>query len=203
MGLTDDNVLSLLEDREGSLWIGTASGLDQLRDTKLTTFSTGEGLPTNRTKTAIATRDGAVEVFTDSGGLVRIKDGIATPFAHNDKLASLSDSAIYESRDGSLWLGTWHGLSRIQGDKVTVYNGDGHFYQNFVSAISEDDEGLIVTNSESLRLSFQGRQSIAIHRAWPATPSQYGIYVYTIYHDHQGDALVRNQQWALQAVPGE
>ncbi len=186
-GLTDDNVLSLLEDREGSIWIGTASGLDQLRDTKLTTFSTGEGLPTNRTKTAIATRDGAVEVFTDSGGLVRIKNGIVTPFAHNDKLASLSDSALFESRDGSLWLGTWRGLSRIQGDKVTIYPGDGHFYQNFVSVISEDDEGLIVTNSESLAFRFKDGKVSPFTVRGQKTPFTDGkIYIYTIYRDPVG-----------------
>ncbi|MGD0546889.1 MAG: diguanylate cyclase [Terracidiphilus sp.] len=186
-GLTDDNVLSLLEDREGSLWIGTASGLDQLRDTKMITFSTGEGLPTNRTKTAIATRDGAVEVFTDSGGLARIKDGIVTPFEHNDKLASLSDSAIFASRDGSLWLGTWHGLSRIQDSKVTVYPGDGHFYQNFVSAISEDDEGLIVTNSEERAFRFKdGKVSPFTVRGQSTPLTDGGIYVYTIYRDPIG-----------------
>jgi ligand-binding sensor domain-containing protein len=183
-GLTDDNVLSLLEDREGSLWIGTTSGLDQLRDTKLTTFSTGERLPTNLTKTAIATRDGAVEVFTDSGGLARIKDGIVTPFKHNDKLALLSDSAMLESRDGSLWLGTWHGLSRIQGDKVTVYSGDRHFLDNFTSAFAEDDEGLIVTNSESRAFRFKdGKISpFTLHgKITPVTDA--GIYTFTIYRD--------------------
>ncbi|HEY1257415.1 MAG TPA: diguanylate cyclase, partial [Terracidiphilus sp.] len=201
-GLTDDNVLSLLEDREGSLWIGTASGLDQLRDTKLTTFSMGEGLPTNRTKTAITTRDGAVEVFTDSGGLVRIKDGVVTPFAHNDKLATLSDSALFESRDGSLWLGTWLGLSRIQGDKVTIYPGDGHFYQNFVSAISEDDEGLIITNSESRAFRFKdGKVSpYTLHgKVTPVTDS--GVYTYSIYRDFMGTLWFGTSNGLYKAPP--
>jgi diguanylate cyclase (GGDEF)-like protein len=186
-GLSDDNVLSLLEDREGSIWIGTAGGLDQLRDTKLTTFSTGEGLPTNRTKTAIATRDGAVEVFTDSGGLIRIKDGIVTPFEHNDKLASLSDSAIFESRDGSLWLGTWLGISRIQGNKVTVYKGDGHFSHNFTSAFAEDDEGLIVTNSESRTFRLKSGKVLPFTVRGKTTPiTESGVYTFTIYRDPLG-----------------
>jgi len=122
-GLTDDSVLSLLEDREGSLWIGTASGLDRLRDTSLTTFTTREGLPTNLAKSAIAMRDGSLTAFTDSGGLARISGNTVTGFKQNSRLTSLSGQAIFESRDGSLWIGTLKGLSRIKNGSLTVYPG--------------------------------------------------------------------------------
>ena len=79
-GLTDNFIFSLLEDREGSLWIGTASGLDRLRDTSLTAFTAREGLPTNLAKSAIAMRDGSLTVFTDSGGLARISGNTITGF---------------------------------------------------------------------------------------------------------------------------
>jgi len=186
-GLTDDSVLALLEDREGTLWIGTASGMDQLRDTNLTAFTTGEGLPTNRTKSAIAMRDGTVEVFTDSGGLVGIRNGVATPFAHNNKLPTLVDSALFQSRDGSLWLGTLQGLSRIQDGKLTVYDGEGHFLKNYTSAISEDDESLIVTNSESRAFRFKDGKVLPFTVRGKTTPiTDSGVYTFTIYRDLSG-----------------
>lgn len=186
-GLTDDSVLSMLEDREGTLWIGTASGLDQLRNTNLTTFTTREGLPTNRTKSAIAARDGTVNLFTDSGGLVRIKNGIATPFAHNNQLPSLVDSALFQSRDGSIWLGTLKGLSRIQGGKVTVYDGGGHFSKNYTSVISEDDESLIVANSEARVFRFKDGKVLPFTVRGRTTPvSDPGPYTFTIYRDASG-----------------
>ena len=186
-GLTDDNVLSLFEDREGSLWIGTASGLDRLRDTKLTTITTREGLPTDRTKSVIAERDGSVEVFTDNGGVSSIRNGIATPFKHNHQLPSGYGSALFESRDGSLWVGSYGGLSRIQGEKVTVYGGDGHFSNAFISGISEDDEGLIVTNSESRAFRLKdGKVSPYTVRGKSTPITDSGIYTFTIYRDPLG-----------------
>jgi diguanylate cyclase (GGDEF)-like protein len=186
-GLTDDNVLSLFEDREGSIWIGTASGLDRLRDTKLTTITSRESLPTNQEKSAIAARDGTVDVFSDNGGLSYIRNGIATPFKHNNQLPSAYGAAIFESRDGSLWIGAYGGLSRIQGDKVTVYDGGGHFSKNFISAISEDGEGLIVTNSEARAFRFKDGKVLPFTVRGKSTPiTDSGIYTFTIYRDPAG-----------------
>jgi diguanylate cyclase (GGDEF)-like protein len=186
-GLTDDNVLSLFEDREGSIWIGTASGLDRLRDTKLTAITTRESLPTNNEKSAIALRDGTVVVFSDNGGLSTIRNGIATPFKHNTQLPSVNGSAIFESRDGSLWIGAVGGLSRIQGGKVKVYDGGGHYSKAFISAISEDDEGLIVTNAESRAFRFKDGKALPFTVRGSTTPiTDSGIYTFTIYRDPAG-----------------
>jgi len=180
-GLTDNLVLSLLEDREGSLWIGTASGLDRLRDTSLTTFTTREGLPTNLAKSAIAMRDGSLTVFTDSGGLARIEGNTVAGFRQNSRLPSLSGQALFESRDGSLWIGTLKGLSRIKDGNLTVYPGDGHFSTGFISAISEDDESLIVTNSESRVFRFKDGKTLPFRVRGKTTPiTEAGIYTFTI-----------------------
>jgi diguanylate cyclase (GGDEF)-like protein len=149
-GLTDENVLSLLEDREGSLWIGTANGLDQLRDTDMTTFTTKEGLPSNRVNSAIVTRDGTLHAFTDDGGLARINNDFFTAYAENSRLPSLGGSALFESRDGSLWIGTTKGLSRVRDGKLTVYSAEGLFANCYIPAISEDDESLIFSCDKSL-----------------------------------------------------
>ena len=37
-GLTSDSVLALIEDREGSIWVGTLEGLNQLTDVKFQTY---------------------------------------------------------------------------------------------------------------------------------------------------------------------
>ena len=72
-GLTDNKILALFEDREGSLWVGTASGLDRFRNTKITTYTAKEGLPSNDTKSVIQGSDRSMYVFCDGGGLAQIQ----------------------------------------------------------------------------------------------------------------------------------
>ncbi len=126
-------------------------------------------------------------LLTEGGGLARIKDGIVSVYQHNDRLPSLVDVALLQSRDGSLWLGTLNGLSRIQGDKLTVYSGDGHFSKNFTSVIFEDDEGLIVTNAESRAFRFKDGKALPYTARGKTTPiTDGGVYTFTIYRDPAG-----------------
>jgi ligand-binding sensor domain-containing protein len=43
-GLSSDTVFALFEDREGIVWATTTQGIDSFRDSRITTFSTSEGL---------------------------------------------------------------------------------------------------------------------------------------------------------------
>ena len=47
--LTNNNIWALLEDKKGNLWIGTnGGGLNLYKDGKFTTYSTKDGLSSNR-----------------------------------------------------------------------------------------------------------------------------------------------------------
>ena len=190
-GLTDNSVLSLYEDREGSIWVGTASGLEQFRDTTVTTYTVKEGLPSNQTAMALEAQDGSLWVFCPAGGLARIKDGKVTAFTAKDGLptpyGAVYGNGLFESRDGSLWTGAAGGLSRFKDGKFTVYPGQGRFVKPFISAINEDDEGLIVTTSESIALRFKDGVTSPFTIHGQTTPvSASGNYTYTIYKDSVG-----------------
>jgi len=202
-GLSDNDVLSLFEDREGSIWIGTSSGLDRFEDTKLTTFTVNEGLTTNSVKSAVVARDGSLYAFCDAGGLVRVADDRVVPFAHNAQLPSLWGEALYESRDGSLWMGTGQGLSRIKDGKVTVYGGDRHFSDNFISAISEDDESLLVANSESGVFRFKEGKVSPFTIRGQTTPITKNVYVFSMYYDRFGTLWVGTVYGLFKFVPGQ
>ena len=100
-------VTALFEDREGNIWIGSANGLERLRDSAFVTYSLPEGLPT----------DGSNPVFVDAanrtwfapleGGLVWIKNG-KHEYVH---AAGLDKDVVYSihGRTGELWLGRQRG----------------------------------------------------------------------------------------------
>jgi PAS domain S-box-containing protein len=188
-GLTDNQVLSLYEDREGSLWVGTANGLDRFRNTTITTFTTKEGLPSNNTTSVIETQDGSVFVFCGTDGLARFKNGVVTRIGMKEGLPSSYGYAMFEGKDGSLWIGSRVGLSRYKDGKFTVYATKGLFPKVFLSAITEDEEGLIVSTSapESVVLRFKDGKISPFKFEGQTTPlSKIENYTFTIYRDPSG-----------------
>ena len=203
-GLTDNKVLSLFEDREGSLWVGTGSGLDRFRDTKITTYTAREGLPTSNTKAAIRTRDGSIYVFCDGGGLARIKDGQVTAITKFDGLGTFFGSSLFEARDGSLWTAPSGALIHIKNGHATVYHSDPRLTKAYISAIGEDEEGLIVTTSDSLALRVIDGKALPFTVHGKTTPlSAPGNYTFTIYGDPSGTEWFGTVKGLFRFVPGQ
>ena len=74
-GFTSGSVYPIYEDREGSLWVGTADGgLHQLRDSKFITFTEQDGLADNDARRMlldgdyiwVATRGGICQFYWNS-----------------------------------------------------------------------------------------------------------------------------------------
>jgi signal transduction histidine kinase/ligand-binding sensor domain-containing protein/DNA-binding response OmpR family regulator/HPt (histidine-containing phosphotransfer) domain-containing protein len=203
-GLTNDRVLALFEDREGSLWVGTASGLDRFRDTKITTLTTKEGLPSNAIKSAVQMRDGSVYVSCDGGGLARIRNGQVSAVPNIAGLNGFSGSALYGSRDGALWVGTVGGLTHFRDGQTTVYKTDPRLSTTFISAIGEDDEGLIVATSERLALRVKDGRALPFTIHGKTTPlSSRGNYIFTIYRQPSGILWFGTVKGLYKFAPGK
>ena len=112
-------VTAIFEDREGSLWIGSAAGLERLRDSAFVTYSHSENLPT----------DGNMSVFPDSerrtwfspvkGGLWWFRDGQHGRVTEG----GLDGDVVYSiaGGNGELWLG------RQRGGLTRLHTGRGSF----------------------------------------------------------------------------
>ena len=183
-GLTDDGVLSLAEDREGDLWVGTASGLEEFRDVSVKSFTKAEGLLSNNTSTLLASRSGDIYIFSEGRGLTRLRQGVATGYAAAQGLSSVYGGSLFESKDGSLWIGGAQGLVRFKNEQFTTYLAAGRLANNYISAINEDDESLIISTAETLAYRFKDGQLSEFTIDGKSTPlSKPGNYVFTIYRD--------------------
>ncbi|MGA2889845.1 MAG: diguanylate cyclase [Terracidiphilus sp.] len=184
-GLTDNTVLSLYEDREGGLWVGTASGLDHFRDTKLTTLTIKEGLPSNVARAILESRSGDLFAFCSGGRPALIKNGQATEVSEKGGLP-FRKGAVFESSDGSLWTNNEKGLGQFKNGKSTIYRPD-RLANRYISAINEDDESLIVATTEMVVLRFKDGQVQPFTIRGRTTPlSTPGNYTFTIYRDSEG-----------------
>ena len=106
-GLGDTVLYSLLEDREGNLWVGTnGSGLMRLRDGPFTSFTTREGLSHDFAYAIREDAQGALWAGT-SDGLNRFADGVWTPQASCGGRAHNIVRSLAVDGEGALWAGTY------------------------------------------------------------------------------------------------
>jgi diguanylate cyclase (GGDEF)-like protein len=202
-GLTDNRVLSVFEDREGSVWVGTASGLDRFRNTKLTTYTSKEGLGSDNVRSAIETRDGSLLVYCEVAGLSRIKDGIVTAVTKKGGLPYWG-AAMFEDTDGSLWFASdGRGLAHYKDGKLSVYPGGGQLVKKFISAISADKDSLILTTSGTPVLRFKdGVLSPFTIRGQETELSTDKNYTFTIYRDPAGTLWFGTVHGLFRLLPG-
>src|SRR5262245_18860047 len=102
--------MSLFEDREGTLWIGSYGATTRLRDGRFERMAylaetNALGLPDAASLAIRQDPDGTMW-FGTIKGLVRYRDGTSTLFTTADGLPDIYVQAIYRSRDGTLWVGT-------------------------------------------------------------------------------------------------
>ena len=148
------SILALLEDREGNIWAGTeTSGLHVLRDQRFIGIGTREGLSSeNTTALALCTgpdcgsSEGKLWVGTDGGGLnaLRIAGGAAgeaAAYTVHFGVPSKVILALAAAPDGSLWIGTPNGLSRIRGSAIDAFTTAEGLPDNFVRSLLMDGDG--------------------------------------------------------------
>lgn len=158
---SDDNLLTVYKDRNGILWIGSASGgLDRFDPTQgsFTHFSHIPGdersLSDNNVSRIFQDRSGALWIGSNGGlDLFDAPTGTFRHFRHDPRdaysLSSNEVSAIYEDRRSNFWVGTTHGLNKLDRATGRVQRflhvpSDAHSLgHDFVNAILEDRHGVL------------------------------------------------------------
>jgi signal transduction histidine kinase/ligand-binding sensor domain-containing protein len=144
-----DMVLCILEDRAGALWIGTRNGLDRLQGGRLTEYRTADGLPSDYVTALSEGRGDGVWVATRSG-LAWIKDGRVRP-VRGRASAPTDTTAVQESADGTLWVGTEsRGLARLRAGEWRFWGPREGLPHATVTSLTDDGESLWVTTPSGL-----------------------------------------------------
>ncbi len=157
--LRDRTVFALHGDAAGRLWVGAAGLLFRRDGERWASFPPASGGPAATVRAFATTRDGALWMGTNGGGLARYRDGTFTRFTRADGLPSDLVRSLHQDADGWLWVGTegrglarldpraWGGGGRAASARavVRVGTGDGLF-DDVVHQILEDDAGRLWMN---------------------------------------------------------
>jgi PAS domain S-box-containing protein len=139
-GLSGEHVIAFFEDREGSVWAATLSGLDRFRDCAVATFSTRQGLSSTTPLSVLAARDGSVWLGT-IGGLNRWRKGQITNFGKRDgKLNGQAPNSLFEDARGRIWVSTPREFGYLQNDRFVSIKG---MPEGVVYSVAQDNEGSV------------------------------------------------------------
>ncbi len=141
-GLTGFPVWATYEDRRGDIWIGSNSGLDLLRNGRLTPFPGQEALRHEVVRAIAEDAEGSLWLGTYQG-VYRLRDGQVTIFAEAQGLPDSRVLTLRFDHRGALWVGTFEGLVRLQGGQATVYTRRQGLSNDRIYALHEDRDGTL------------------------------------------------------------
>jgi signal transduction histidine kinase/ligand-binding sensor domain-containing protein len=152
--LTDDSVRATVASRDGSLWIGTASGLNRLDTASgaIVQFRHDPADPKSLSDSYVLSlledSMGRIWVGTDNGGLNRFEPATGTFRSWQrsrsaDSLPSDRVREIFEARDGTIWVGTSNGLASFDPAKERFAHAapNPELDSSNIQEIREDDLG--------------------------------------------------------------
>ena len=100
--LPQNSVTTIVQTRDGYLWLGTYGGLVRFDGVRFTVFDVASGaLRSNGVQALLEDREGALWIGTNGGGLTRHQGGRFETFTKGEGLAHDIVRALYEDRAGS------------------------------------------------------------------------------------------------------
>src|SRR5208282_2797714 len=145
---------NLLNDRSGSLWIGTVSqGLCVVRGRRIDYFRSSDGLSSNVINAIYEDRENNIWVVT-SGGLDRFRVPKVVTFSSREGLSSDYAGSVVATADGTVWVGNHDALDEIHDGAVSSIRAKQGLPGRRVTVLLEDHLGRLwvgVDNTLSVR----------------------------------------------------
>lgn len=178
-GLTD-NVKSILQTSDGTMWVGTVSGLWKAMPQKGAPHFQRVPGARSTVRTLLENDDGSLLAGTIGEGLLQYRDGRLSAFHTGGILPSNTVLSTFTSAEGSLWIGTQTGLLRLNRTNVTTLALPDYADADFGTIYRDRDDSLWVGSSHLFHVV--GGRVQEPH--WPAALN--GIRIRTVFRDSHG-----------------
>jgi ligand-binding sensor domain-containing protein/signal transduction histidine kinase len=146
--VSNNTISDLLIDREGTMWIGTADGLNRFDPvTERFTIYRVEAAPNpaGQMGSMVEDHEGNVWIGSEGSGLLKFDRKTQRLLAGLATVSNPYVSAVYIDRVGTLWAGTFNGLDRLDlsTGRATRYDEENGLASTKISCILEDAKGAL------------------------------------------------------------
>ena len=190
---TSDGIAGLALGPDGSLWVGMlregpGAGLGRLEGEVFKSFVM-PGFDGSRLAVSTLTfdHDGSLWVGTLGKGLFRIHEDTVEHYGRAEGLSGDSVWAIFEDREGILWVTTTNGIDSFRAPPVTTFSAvEGLKQDAAVGVLARRDGAIWVANGDSLD-HIEKNGTISSIRWGSGLP---GDQVTTMLEDHAGNLWI-------------
>ncbi len=142
--LVNSSVMSLYEDREQRLWIGTGGGFTRYENGISTHYTVDDGLAHGTVRSIIEDKAGNIWVGSQGGVQQLVNGKLITPEIHSTSDFEDSVSWVYtmmEDSEGDIWVGTNLGLNRLKPQRFRVLSKENGLGHNVATLALQDRAG--------------------------------------------------------------
>jgi len=140
-GLAGDHIRVIYERKDGSVWIGTTTGLTCYENERCRNYTKQQGLASDTVTSLYEDRDGNLWIATGEG-LNRLQGERMVSFPMPNRLPGDSVRGICQDKGGRVWIGSNNGMLWYSWywTNFYAYNTRYGLSDTFVSTICEDHE---------------------------------------------------------------
>ncbi|HRG37981.1 MAG TPA: two-component regulator propeller domain-containing protein [Bacteroidia bacterium] len=151
-GLPQSSVYTMLQGKDGSIWVGTMNGVSKYSGLNFENFSKKNGLAENRVISSCQDKDGNIWFGHWSGGITKY-DSQQKRFSEitpGSIKVSKTVTSIVVDKNGVIWFGTnGEGLISCENGQFTKYTVENGLPDNHVNALMLDKEGQLWIGTEN------------------------------------------------------
>jgi signal transduction histidine kinase/ligand-binding sensor domain-containing protein len=141
--LPNINPVMAWETGTNEVWLGTDRSLIHWRNGDWAEYPIGGAASPRMSNGFLVDREGSVWISTEGGGLVQLRRTVVVTLGAAEGLAGNEVTSVLMSQDRGLWVGTTHGLTRLDAKGVRQYGRSDGLLDDCVFSLIEDPVGAI------------------------------------------------------------
>ena len=139
-----DGIRALAEGDDGSLLIARAGGIRRFAGGQaVMAFPSPPSMQSALASSLLRDRDGGLWMATPTRGLAHVHEGATDTYAQIDGLSGDTVTALFEDREGSVWVATTEGLDRFRESAVVSYSAKQGLTTGRVTSVMAAGDGSI------------------------------------------------------------